>query len=361
MSAPSASAVPIPGLSALSVSAVLVPGSSAPSPSAVPMPRLSAPCLLVIPVPGLFALSVSVMPKLGFSAPSASAVPLPGSSALFPSTMRMPGLSAPSTSAVPVLGLSTLFASALPVSDLFAPSASAVLVPKSSTLPLSTVSTLGLSVFSAFVMPVPVSFPPFLIWLFPQTPTLVPRKQRLGQSDQIIKRASLEEVAPIFASLLPLVERLSPLLLPFSGTEEKRSFNMAFSLDWRPLANDHTKKDVNLSFGYCQCLPAVKTNRPWERELLDRKFICMVKAIPLAATIFWDLNFVFYTRHTLILPKKLGLKRKNIKNDLVTERIRQIWANKTIIRLDKLFANNPDWWYFIASIFSQLTLKNKNK
>ncbi len=69
----------------------------------------------------------------------------------------------------------------------------------------------------------------------------------------------------------------------------------------------------------------------------------MVDAIPLAMTIFGDLgNFVFYAWHTLNLVKKLGLKTKNLKTNIVKERIEQIWANRILAGLDKLFAN-PDW------------------
>lgn len=60
----------------------------------------------------------------------------------------------------------------------------------------------------------------------------------------------------------------------------------------------------------------------------------------------------------LNFTKKLGLKIKNIKNDLVKERIEQIWAIRIMAELDKLFANNLDWWYSTTIIFSQPTLKN---
>ena len=247
---------------------------------------------------------------------------------------------------MPVPGLSVPSPSAIPVPDLSAPSASAMLVPGSSAL-------------SASAMPVLVSSLPLPIWLSPQTPTPVPRNQRLGQWDQIFEKASSEKATLTFAFLLPPVERLSPPLLASSDTREKQSFDMAFNLDYRLLANDHSGEDVVLSFLYCQCPPAVKANKPWQPELLDQKPVCMVKAIPLTAAIFWDPNFVLRTRHTLNLAKKLGLKTKNVKNNLVKERIRQIWANRIMAGLDKLFANNPDWWHSIAVIFSQPTLKNK--
>ncbi len=81
----------------------------------------------------------------------------------------------------------------------------------------------------------------------------------------------------------------------------------------------------------------------------------MVEAIPLAAAIFWDPNFTLCTRHTLNLAKKLGLKTKNLRADIVKERIGQIWTHRTIAELDLLFKNNPDWWHSIAVIFAQAT------
>lgn len=42
------------------------------------------------------------------------------------------------------------------------------------------------------------------------------------------------------------------------------------------------------------------------------------------------------------LAKKLDLKTKNVKNNLVKEQIEQIHTNKIIARLDKLFTNNLD-------------------
>lgn len=358
-SAPSASVMPVPGLFAPSAPAV--PGSSTPSASAIRVPGLSALSVSAVPVPGLSAPSISAVLVPRLFAPSPSAMPVPGLSTLSASAMPVPGSSVPSASAMPVPGLFAPSPSALPVPGLFAPSASAMPVPRSSAPSASAVPMLGLSAPSASAVPVPVLSALFPILLSQQTPTLVPRKRRLGQYNRIIKKASLKKAAPTFASLLLPVERPSRLLLPSSSIGEKRLFDMVFNLDCQSLANDHTGEDVNLSFLFCQCPPAVKANWPWQRKLLDQKAVCMVEAIPLAAAIFRDPNFVLYTWHTLKLAKKLGLKTKNLKNDLVKERIGQIWANKTMARLDKLFANNPDWWHSTAVIFSQSTLKNKKK
>lgn len=86
----------------------------------------------------------------------------------------------------------------------------------------------------------------------------------------------------------------------------------------------------------------------------------MIKAILLAAAIFWYPNFVLGTQHTFNFIKKFGLK-KNFKNDLVKKQIKQIQKNRIIARLDKLFANNLNWWHFIIIVFSPLTLKNQKK
>lgn len=59
--------------------------------------------------------------------------------------------------------------------------------------------------------------------------------------------------------------------------------------------------------------------------------------------------------------QKTWSQNKKVKNTLIKERIRQIWANRIMAELYKLFANHPDRWHFIAVIFSQSTLKNKKK
>ncbi len=87
----------------------------------------------------------------------------------------------------------------------------------------------------------------------------------------------------------------------------------------------------------------------------------MVEAIPLAAALFWDPNFLLCPRHTLNLAKKLGLKTKGLKVDVVKERIGDIWANRTIAELDVLFTNNPDWWQATAVIYAQPSGKNVKK
>lgn len=126
---------------------------------------------------------------------------------------------------------------------------------------------------------------------------------------------------------------------------------MTFNLDYQLLANDYIREDINLSFAYYQYLPAIKANKLQQQELLNQKFVCMVKAILLPIAIFWNHNFEFCIWHILNLIKKLGLKTKNAKNDIVKEWIGQIWANKIQTGLNKFFFNNFDWQYFTAIIF----------
>ncbi len=90
-----------------------------------------------------------------------------------------------------------------------------------------------------------------------------------------------------------------------------------------------------------------------------------MEVIPLAAAIFWDPYFLLCPKHTLKLAKKLGLKTKNLKAEIVKERIEQIWVNKIIAELDLLFKNNLNWWRSTAVIFArptaQQSIKNVNK
>ncbi len=331
--------------------------------------RLSASCLressAAGPVSGLSA--PSPVPVPGLSAPSASA----------PSAVPVPGTSAPSASAgsavpVPSSSASSVSAgSAVPVSDLSAPSASAgsaMSVPGSSTLSASALSASAPSTsapfaFSGFAVPMPglsaSATPVFGSSAFSTlvvTPT--PGRQKLIELNQREKRATSEELAPAFTPLLPSEP---PLLFPASCVGEKRSFDKAFDINCRLLANNQFGEDVDPSFVSCQCSSVVKANRPWQQELLNPKTVCIVEAIPLAAAILWDPNFLLCPKHTLKLAKKLELKMKNLKAEIVKERIGQIWANRIIVELDLLFKNNPDWWRSTAVIFAQPTAQQSVK
>ena len=84
-----------------------------------------------------------------------------------------------------------------------------------------------------------------------------------------------------FASLFPPSERSSPLFFPSSDIGKKRPFDKAFNIDCRlladdhagedvgkkkfdktfintrPLADNHAKKEVDLSYAGCGCSPEV--------------------------------------------------------------------------------------------------------
>lgn len=238
--------------------------------SALPMPSLSAPSLLdlfVPPVPSLsvpLLLSLSVLPMLDLSAPLMSGLFAPPVTDL--SAPPMPKLS--SASALPLAG--SFFTSTPPVPGLFALpipehySMSAPPMPGSSfafALPMPSLSALPMPVFSVF------SFSA-LPWLSPHIPA--PRKQRLIKWNQRVKKtSSSKELTPIFLLPLPFIDIKRPFFIPFSvffplGRSVKRLFDKAFDSDCRPLANDCSEKEVNLSFAGCQYSQAVKANRVWQ-------------------------------------------------------------------------------------------------
>ena len=56
--------------------------------------------------------------------------------------------------------------------------------------------------------------------------------------------------------------------------------------------------------------------------------------------LFWNLLFIPCLFHIIKLISKLGLRIQNIPSKVVKEKIKLIWANKTIRQLDQLFWNN---------------------
>ncbi len=162
--------------------------------------------------------------------------------------------------------------------------------------------------------------------------------------------------------LLPSIEHLpSPNLFSSTTRGQKGAFKKIFDINCWSLARDQIAEEIDLSFAGCQCPPAVKANREWQQELLNTKLMYMVETIPLTATLFCDPNFLLYPRHTLNLAKKLELKTKSLKVDIVKERIGQIWVNRIITELDAFFTNNLNWWQVTAVIFAQPTGKNVKK
>ena len=289
-STPVSASVPVPGLSAT-------------------MPKLSALASTSVFIPGLFA----VVPEL-FAAISGLSISVPGLFAAVPElSVVMPGSSAPTFASVFMPGLFALVLPSVPV------------LPESSSLL-------------------------FLALFLPKTPTpnLAAERQKLddtisGWSGRS-KKASSEELysgriiraasKDTFSPKIPLFPPLFP-----SSTIGKRKLDKTFINTW-PLADNHVKKEVNLSFAMCRCLSAVKLNRLCQIDLLERRPACIVKTISLTVAIFWDPNFVPCPRHTLNLATKLGLKTKNFSNALVKERIQLSWANRTIGQLDTLLKKN---------------------
>ena len=269
-----------------------MPGSSALASASVPVPGSSAPASASISVPG------SSTAMLGSSAPASVSIPMPGLSAAMPeSSVAMPGSSVamPELSAI-MPGLSAPTSASVLMPELSAPvPPSAPMLPGSSSLPFPVLSS-------------------------PKTPTpdLAAGRQRL---DNIIsgwsgknKRTSPEELysgrikrlasEEAFSSRAPLFF----LLFPSSGIG-KRKLDKTF-INTRPLANNHAKEEVDLSFARCGCSPGVKLNRSWQKELLEQRPACIIETILLVAAIFWDPNFMPCPRHMLNLAKKWASRQK---------------------------------------------------
>ena len=73
-----------------------------------------------------------------------------------------------------------------------------------------------------------------------------------------IKRAALEEA---------LLSRALLFLSLFLSSNIGKN-NKTFINTW-PLADNHIKEDINLSFARCGYLPTIKLNKPWEIKLLE--------------------------------------------------------------------------------------------
>lgn len=134
-------------------------------------------------------------------------------------------------------------------------------------------------------------------------------------SDKLLRfrLTSLAEPLGFFPTLGPLSEK----------NKRKQHFDMAF-INFCLLAGNHVVKEVDLSFGECECLVPVKFNRLWQLELLDRKPVCMMEVIFFAAALFWDPLFVSCLCYTIKLASKLELKTQNIVSGVVKERIKSV-------------------------------------
>ena len=156
-------------------------------------------------------------------------------------------------------------------------------------------------------------------------------------------RATSEELALVFIHELSFSQLLSSLFLfPSSCIGKKQSFNKAFNINSWLLAKDCTRKEVDLSFINYYYFSVVKTNSTFQHELLINKLIYLVKAIPVAVAIFCNFKFLLCTRNTLNFTKKLRLKIKNLRVNIIKEWIEQIWAYKIIAKLNLFFTKNSD-------------------
>ena len=72
-------------------------------------------------------------------------------------------------------------------------------------------------------------------------------------------------------------------------------------------------------------------------------------------------EFYFLPMANTQYRRKLGLKTKKLKTEIVKGRTQKIWANRTITQLDELFKENLGWWGSIAVIFFQSSLKHIKK
>lgn len=90
------------------------------------------------------------------------------------------------------------------------------------------------------------------------------------------------------------------------------------------LADNHDQKKINLSFLGCEYPDIIKFSWSWQLDLLDLKPVCIIKAISLAAALFWDPIFASYPCHTMKLVFKLGLRTNKIKSDIVKDGIKTV-------------------------------------
>lgn len=163
-------------------------------------------------------------------------------------------------------------------------------------------------------------------------------------SDEPWLRVSISPTKPFY--LFPTLDAYNSnnnnsLYNSINNNKRKQGFNTTF-MNSCPLANNYNQTKVDLSFVGCKCFDAVKLNRSWQLDLLNSKPVCIIKTILLATTIFLKPTFMFCTCYTMKLAFKLGLKINKIKSSILKERIKTIWANKTIRSLDILFKDNPE-------------------
>ena len=274
-----------------------------------------AQTLLLAAVPRLFTLASASVLVLGFSA-------------------TVPELSALASASILVLGLSAT----IPELSAIMPGSSLAMSRLSAVVPGLSAAMPGLSapVFEFIPMPglsvlprlSPLLFPTLSLPKIP-APNLAAEWQRLD--DTIIgwsgrsKRASSKELFSGRVIKAALEEIILPgallflLFFPSNGIG-KRKLDKNIINTWL-LADNHVEKEVDLCFAICGYPAAVQLNKSWQIEFLEWRLTYIVKTIPLAATTFWDPNFMPCPHHTLNLTTKLGLKTKNLPNIPVKKRI----------------------------------------
>lgn len=141
-------------------------------------------------------------------------------------------------------------------------------------------------------------------------------------------------------SLASLTILLASFVTPITG---KRLFDEAFNKQ-RHFALTYQQKELDLSFEECLYSLSVKINRLCQSKLYDPKPVCLLEAILLLSLLFWDNSFIFCSKHTSLLAKKLGLATSwQVNNMDIKEHMEVIWYNKIINGLDTLFAYHFEW------------------
>ncbi len=203
-------------------------------------------------------------------------------------------------------------------------SSSGPLVPGLLSLPMPTPSSPPMPAPLSLPMPA-LSSPPMLA--LSSRSVLGPTPTRLTSSalktfKQALSDESLgrQSTSPCLAELLCLFPTLGPLP---KKSNCKRLFDTAF-INSLPLARNHTAEEVDLSFGKCRCPAPVKLNQLWQLELLDRKPVYIIEAIPLTAALFWEPLFTPCPCHTMKLASKLGLRTWGIASEVIKERIEAV-------------------------------------
>lgn len=234
-------------------------------------------------------------------------------------------------------------------------------MPTSLSCSMPALSTFDYTLAARLPLLVPVSRPktlsilsslPMLGLALTHLTSLVLKTFQQTLSDEFLRHYSTSSAELLY--LFPILDSL------LEKSKRKQPFDTTFIIS-RPLGTNHATKEINLRFGECRCSALVKLNRLQQFKLLDRKLVCIIGAILLAAALLWEILFASCLCHTMKLVSKLGLRMWSIACKVVKERIMLIQANKTIRQLDELFQNNPEQWTGTAIIYVQSNAKPGRK